>query len=225
MKVLGFIPCRYDYEDFPGKALGIVRQKTLIRHSYENAVKAGFSNVTIVSNHETIKRHATTFNANVQTIDLFSENEILNSCRAFSETEKHQEHIDGEYILNIPFYDFSPSYEWLSEINFDKHPDIVLLVTDAAALNTLSKTGFSGIKIKNDKAIEACSNTTDQDPLFSGFILIKSDIAKWIAENVNEKDNTNLLNTLLSQNFNIQIIKSKNTINQVFTYEDIFKII
>lgn len=63
-QVLGMIPARYSSSRFPGKMLAPILNKTLIQHSYENALKCTlFDHIVIATDHMEIFDHVISFGA------------------------------------------------------------------------------------------------------------------------------------------------------------------
>lgn len=61
-KILGVIPARYASTRFPGKPLALIKEKTMIQHVYENALKFnGFTELVVATDDERILAEVTRF--------------------------------------------------------------------------------------------------------------------------------------------------------------------
>lgn len=70
VKVLAVIPARFGSTRFPGKPLSLIHGKSLIQHTYDNAVACPFlDRVIIATDDERIYQHAQGFNAPVVMTD------------------------------------------------------------------------------------------------------------------------------------------------------------
>ncbi len=65
MSILGVIPARYASTRFPGKPLIMIEGKTMLQRVYEQAAKAGLSELIIATDDIRIKEHALGFGAKV----------------------------------------------------------------------------------------------------------------------------------------------------------------
>lgn len=102
-KAIVVIPARYSSSRFPGKPLALLAGKPVLRHVYDNAVKAqGSENVFIATDDKRIEEKFNSFGANV----------IMTSERLNSGTDRVAEAsrgLDADIILNLqgdePFID------------------------------------------------------------------------------------------------------------------------
>ncbi len=70
VKVLAVIPARYGSTRFPGKPLSLIHGKSLIQHTYENALSCPLlDGVVIATDDERIYNHAKEFHASVVMTD------------------------------------------------------------------------------------------------------------------------------------------------------------
>lgn len=54
MKIIGIIPARYGSSRFPGKPLAMIGEKTMIRRTYEQVLKASLDGVVVATDHHRI---------------------------------------------------------------------------------------------------------------------------------------------------------------------------
>lgn len=54
MKIIGIIPARYGSSRFPGKPLAMIGEKTMIRRTYEQVLKASLDGVVVATDHQRI---------------------------------------------------------------------------------------------------------------------------------------------------------------------------
>lgn len=65
-QVVGIIPARYGSKRFPGKPLALINDKSLIRHTYENAQKCSlFDHLVVATDDQRIFDHVTKFQGEV----------------------------------------------------------------------------------------------------------------------------------------------------------------
>ena len=106
MKIIGVIPARYHSTRFPGKPLMMIREKSMIRRVYEQALKAKcLSDVIVATDDDRIFSHVKDFGGHV----------LMTSTRHQSGTERcgevleEQEHEAVDAVINIqgdePFID------------------------------------------------------------------------------------------------------------------------
>ena len=66
MKIIGFIPSRFNSTRFPGKPLTMIKGKSMIQRVYENSLKSKLlDKVVILTDDDRIYRHCLDFNANI----------------------------------------------------------------------------------------------------------------------------------------------------------------
>jgi len=106
MKIIGVIPARYHSTRFPGKPLRMIREKSMIRRVYEQALKAKcLSGVIVATDDDRIFSHVKDFGGHV----------LMTSTRHQSGTERcgevleEQDHEAVDAVINIqgdePFID------------------------------------------------------------------------------------------------------------------------
>ncbi len=106
MKIIGVIPARYHSTRFPGKPLMMIREKSMIRRVYEQAMKAKcLSDVIVATDDDRIFSHVKDFGGHVS----------MTSARHESGTERcgevleEQDHEAVDAVINIqgdePFID------------------------------------------------------------------------------------------------------------------------
>jgi 3-deoxy-manno-octulosonate cytidylyltransferase (CMP-KDO synthetase) len=133
MKALAIIPARYQSTRFPGKPLAMLGDKEMLKHVYDNVVKAGvFDKVVIATDDERVKNAALKWNANVV---MTSEAHQSGTDRCAEVIQKLPESYD--VIVNIqgdePFINDKP-LKTILEI-FKQHPSVQIATLVQKFLN------------------------------------------------------------------------------------------
>lgn len=105
MRILGIIPARYASSRLPGKALKLIGDKSMIRHVYEQCIRAGsLEKVIVATDHPDIEREVRSFGGEVM---LTSEDHPSGTDRCEEVAEKEGNGFD--FVINIqgdePFID------------------------------------------------------------------------------------------------------------------------
>lgn len=96
--IIAVIPARYHSTRFPCKMLAVAQEKSLLQHTYENAVKTDvFSNVIIATDHDEIKKHAETFCSDV----YLTSPTCMNGTERIAELLEHLSLENDQIIFNI----------------------------------------------------------------------------------------------------------------------------
>ncbi len=96
MKVLAIIPARYASTRFPAKALALIGEKSMIQRVYEQVLKVGIVDKTIVAtDDDRIFKHVQTFGG---AVEMTSENHPSGTDRCAEIAERHPEY---DCIINV----------------------------------------------------------------------------------------------------------------------------
>lgn len=98
-KVLGIIPARYGSTRFPGKPLVKILGKTLIQHTYENAMTCQvFDEVVVATDDQRIFDHVKEFGANVV---MTSVNCLTGTDRLAEVIRNNRKYDNTQLIVNV----------------------------------------------------------------------------------------------------------------------------
>lgn len=99
MKVIGMIPARFGSTRFPGKPLAMIGDKTLIRRTYENAMKCRMLDaVFVATDDQRIYDHVVAFGGKVV---MTSSDCPTGTERLADALKKHKEFSSVDIVINI----------------------------------------------------------------------------------------------------------------------------
>ncbi len=136
-KVIGIIPARYESSRFPGKPLATIHGKTLIRRTYENALRCKSLDAVVVATDDSrIFTHVQEFGGNVV---MTSKSCLTGTDRIAEVVCLYPEYAQANIIVNIQG----------DEPTLD--PGVIEAVVDTLKLDPTADVSTAIIRLKSEK--------------------------------------------------------------------------
>jgi len=191
MKILGLIPARYGSTRLPGKALEMIRGKTMIQRVYEQASQCPeLDEVIIATDHENIATHCEQFNGRVLITSTEHKSGTDRCAEALEKTGK-----EFDYVINIqgdePFINPRQISLLAQELNGDteiatlvKHTQNIKNIEDPNVVKVVRSIHGNALYFSRSKIPYLRNPSTNDIEYFKhiGIYAYRSDILKEITQ-------------------------------------------
>ncbi|MBI9035209.1 MAG: hypothetical protein JEZ03_12130 [Bacteroidales bacterium] len=226
MNIIGLIPIKYDYEGFSGLGLSMTANKTLIRIVYERAKKSSlFKEVYIVSDNETILKHAQTFKANTLKLDSDFTNHSQAVIDGYAKLKKKEEsEIDA--VMQIHFNEPQIDINHFESL-YKKYSDDSIVCLAYKTVENDNKSDFGVLTAslnQNDEITIFVSKPDDSSISLPGTKLFGHKILNQILDQKICEDENQLFNDCIKQKTPVYIYRTDTNRLQIFTFNDLVKL-
>ncbi len=225
MNIIGIIPVKYEYEDFPGIGLSMVAKKTLVRIAYELAKKSPvLKEVYIVSDHDTIIKHAQSFKANTLKLDSAFENHTQAVCKAFSKL-KSLKGIETDAVMHIHFNEPRLDSEYFERLAENTALDsIACLAYKTIKTEVKQDFGVLPVTLTENHQISSFSTKADQNTFdLPGTKCFGKNSIDYILSMDNLKNEIQIFDDCLKKGFKATALLSEKEHAPIFNYNDLIK--